>query len=64
MEYGRVMLTVAVFAIIFAAPIGAMIVNILGFAWLQPQKDDPKIDVELATPYVNIPDASSDAGKL
>jgi hypothetical protein len=64
MEYGRVMLTVAVFAIIFAAPIGAMIVNILGFVWLQPQTEEPKIDIELATPYVNIPDTNSEAGKL
>lgn len=33
-KYGNVMLTCAVFAIILAAPIGAMIVNTLGFIWL------------------------------
>lgn len=36
-EYGRIMLTTGVFAIVLASPMGAMILNILGFRWLQAE---------------------------
>ena len=33
-EYGTILLTIAVIAIVFTAPLGAILINTLGIKWL------------------------------
>ena len=39
-KYGTIMLTVAVMAIVFTAPLGAILINTLGIKWLTYDGDE------------------------
>ena len=39
-EYGNILLSTAVLAIVFTAPIGAILINTLGIKWLSHDGDE------------------------
>ena len=43
-EYGNILLTTAVIAIILTAPLGAILINTLGVKWLSHDAEDPEDD--------------------
>lgn len=43
-EYGTILLTVAVIAIVFTAPLGAILINTLGVRWLSYDGEEQKVE--------------------
>ena len=44
-EHGTVLLTIAVIAIVFTAPLGAILINTLGIRWLSYDGEEEQPDV-------------------
>lgn len=49
-EYGTILLTIAVIAIVFTAPLGAILINTLGIKWLSYDVEEEQTELSKVKP--------------